>query len=81
LISLIVPRWRASLGLKGLLMKETDYEAEVHADIATFRKRWSIVGRTQPTTISAAILDHWVDWMVRAGLQHDCEFDGWGTEV
>ena len=31
--------------------------------------------------ISPEILDQWVDWMVAAGLERDCEFDGWGTQV
>ena len=34
-----------------------------------------------PTSISSAILDPWVDWIITAGLHQDCEFDGWGTEV
>ena len=67
--------------LRLLLADQTDYDLEVQSEGGAFRKRWAVVGRTQPTTISAAILDLWVDWMVTAGLQHECEFDGWGAEV
>jgi hypothetical protein len=67
--------------LKGVLNDETDYEVSVQADGGIFTKRWSVVGSTQPTAISNAILDQWVDWMVTAGLHQDCEFDGWGAEV
>ena len=38
-------------------------------------------GNTQLTKISPDILGEWIDWMVTAGLERDCEFDGWGTEV
>lgn len=67
--------------LKRVLSDETDYNVSVQSDGGMFTKRWSVVGSTQPTSISNAILDQWVDWMVTAGLHQDCEFDGWGTEV
>lgn len=67
--------------LQGVLSDETDYDVSVQADGGMFTKRWSVVGSTQPTSISNAILDQWVDWMVTAGLHQDCEFDGWGAEV
>ena len=45
------------------------------------RKEWTVQGSTQPTTISPEILDQWVDWMVSAGFERGCEFDGWGAQV
>ena len=42
---------------------------------------WVVSGRTQKTAVSKEILDQWVEWMVAAGFDHQCEFDGWGTSV
>lgn len=66
--------------LKALLIEQTDYDVEVQAT-GTVTERWTVTGSTQPTAISHAILDQWVDWMVAAGLQENCEFDGWGAGV
>jgi regulator of RNase E activity RraB len=44
-------------------------------------ERWGVQGSTNLTTISKSILDQRVEWMVAAGMDHDCEFDGWGTQV
>jgi hypothetical protein len=67
--------------LKVVLEEETDYVVVVKSDGGMFKKRWTVVGSSQPTAVSAAILDQWVDWMVTAGLHQNCEFDGWGAEV
>lgn len=67
--------------LKAVLEDETDYVVAVKSDGGLFKKRWTVVGSTQPTALSAPILDQWVDWMVTAGLHQNCEFDGWGAEV
>jgi hypothetical protein len=45
------------------------------------KREWTVAGSTQLTRISPEILDQWVDWMVAAGLERNCEFDGWGTEI
>ena len=66
--------------LKNVLAEQTDYDLEIQS-AGTFAKRWRVSGSTQPTAISNAILDQWVDWMVTAGLHQNCEFDGWGTQV
>ena len=77
------PNETAARDLTNLLSDQTDYEVAVQGESASiFRKRWSVIGHTQPTMVSPEILDQWVDWMITAGLQSgDCEFDGWGTEV
>jgi hypothetical protein len=75
------PSRASAEALKGVLSDETDYNVTVQSDGGMFRKRWSVVGSTQLTSVSSAILNQWVDWMVTAGLHQDCEFDGWGTEV
>ena len=75
------PNRRAAEGLKQLLAEQTDYEAAVKSDGGILRKRWSVVGRTQQTVVSSSILDQWVTWMVTAGLERECEFDGWGADI
>ena len=67
-------------GLRVFLVDETDYEVGVHPE-ANSGGRWIVSGHTQKTTISKEVLDEWVDWMVAAGFDHQCEFDGWGTSV
>src|SRR3954471_21101113 len=63
--------------LKSFLEQETDYESSVTAD----RDQWILRGHTQPTSLSLAIVEQWVDWMVSAGLRFECVFDGWGAEI
>ena len=68
--------------LADFLRRETDYDVdfestreEEHSD-----EQWSVSGSTQPTTVSLAILDQWVSWMVTAGAENGgCKFDGWGA--
>ena len=79
--SFAAPAESHAIALKGVLEEQTDYEVEVRSEGGMFRKRWLVVGATQPTAVSPAMLDQWVDWMVTAGLHQNCEFDGWGTEV
>lgn len=66
--------------LKNFLERETDYDVSVHP-ASDSNEEWSVVGKTQKTTISPEILDEWVEWMILAGHEFHCEFDGWGTEV
>jgi regulator of RNase E activity RraB len=70
----------AAAALQAFLKDETDYEVDVHPETGS-SGQWIISGRTQKTTISKEILDQWVEWMVAAGFEHQCEFDGWGTSV
>jgi hypothetical protein len=64
-----------------LLREETDYEVKVESSGSFLRRRWRVEGRTQTTAISPAILDQWVTWMVTAGKEGSCDFDGWGTSL
>ncbi len=66
--------------LRAVLADQTVYDVKVQST-GTFTKRWMVEGSAQSTAVSSAILDRWVDWMVTAGLQQHCEFDGWGAEV
>jgi hypothetical protein len=73
------PNRAAADGLAALLRDETDYDVRVESQGSLLRRRWLVEGRTQTTSISPAILDEWVTWMVTAGKEWSCEFDGWGT--
>ena len=44
-----------------------------------FRKKWTVEGSTPPEAVDEPFLLKWVRWMVLAGNQYDCEFDGWGA--
>jgi len=63
------------------LGEETDYEIRVESDGSLLRRKWRVEGTTQATKISREILDEWVTWMVIAGKDKGCDFDGWGTSV
>ncbi|MGO9924556.1 MAG: ribonuclease E inhibitor RraB [Isosphaeraceae bacterium] len=75
------PSRDAANGLRALLQEQTDYEVRVESDRSFLRRKWRVEGTTQKTAISPAILDHWVTWMVIAGKERSCDFDGWGTSV
>ena len=79
--SYVAPDQVSAEALKRVLDEQTDYSVEVQSEGSLFRKQWSVIGSTQPTAVSPAILDQWVDWMVTAGVHQGCEFDGWGAEV
>jgi hypothetical protein len=66
--------------LADLLQAETDYEVAAHL-LEDPTPTWVVSGKTTPTTITLQVLDEWVEWMVNAGHQNNCEFDGWGTEI
>ena len=76
--SFVAPSEAEARSLEGLLARETDYQVSVEPDTDG---TWVVEGSTQPTAITLEILDQWVDCMVTAGLQENCEFDGWGTQV
>jgi hypothetical protein len=75
------PDRESAQSLRGLLTDETDYDVAVTSSGPMLSKEWTVQGTTQSTTISPEILDQWVDWMVSAGLERGCEFDGWGTGI
>ena len=67
--------------LCAFLREETDYDVRVESEGSLLRRKWRVEGTTQATTISPEILDEWVTWMVIAGKEKACDFDGWGTSV
>lgn len=71
----------AAESLCALLRGQTDYEVSVESSGSFLRRRWRVEGRTLETAISPEVLDQWVMWMVTAGKERSCNFDGWGTSV
>jgi Regulator of ribonuclease activity B len=67
--------------LCALLRGQTDYEVSVESTGSFLRRKWRVEGRTQETAVSPEVLDQWVAWMVTAGKERSCDFDGWGTSV
>jgi hypothetical protein len=67
--------------LCAFLRDETDYEIRIESGGSLLRRKWRVEGTTQATKVSPAILDEWVTWMVIAGKEKACDFDGWGTSV
>lgn len=71
------PNEPAAQALLQFLRADTDYDFTV-----TRESDVELRGTTQPTAITLDILNQWVFWMCRAGVEHgDCIFDGWGTST
>lgn len=79
----VAPGEREAEELREFLQRETDYDVRVDSSGGGFtrKKSWTVSGTTQPAQVSLDILDQWVGWMVAAGFERDCEFDGWGAEA
>ena len=60
-------------------LKALGYTAETGRSGYDKRIR-SITGWTTPLEMSANLVLDWVDQMCNLGFEHDCEFDGWGTD-
>jgi hypothetical protein len=75
------PSHEAAEGLRAFLHEQTDYDVRVESGRFLWRRRWRVEGTTQKTKVSHPILDEWVMWMVTAGKECSCLFDGWGTPV
>jgi len=76
--SYVAPGEQQARALQRMLTRETDYAARA---TALNDSTWAVTGVTKPTTITLEVVNEWVTWMVSAGLQYDCVFDGWGTEL
>ena len=75
------PSREAAESMVALIKEQTDYDVRVESSGSFLRRKWRVEGATQKTAISSEILDQWVTWMVTAGKERACEFDGWGTAV
>ena len=74
---------QAARALAAFLQEETEYEVTVDSSTSGGLLRrtteWTVSGVTHETNVDQEILDEWVAWMVIAGLENDCQFDGWGA--
>ena len=75
------PSRQAADTLVALIREQTDYDLRALSSGAFLRRKWRVEGTTQKTAVSPEILDQWVTWMVTAGKERDCDFDGWGTAL
>ncbi len=68
--------------LAAFLREETDYDLDVRARQDDGEESWFVMGTTQPTTVSPALLDDWAEWMIAAGAaEGPCAFDGWAAQL
>lgn len=80
--SFTAPGRRAARKLVKVLRERTNFSAEIVADGPRLRRRWRVVGHTQPSTASVEMLNDWVTFMVTLGARTgECRFDGWGVTV
>ena len=79
----LAPGEHQARALAAFLQSETDYAVRLTSRASGFlkKKAWFVEGTTRPTKASQDTLDQWVTWMVGAGFEHGCAFDGWGAEV
>jgi hypothetical protein len=75
------PSKDAAEALVALIQEQTDYDVRVESSGSVLRRKWRVEGSTRQTAVSPEILDQWVTWMVTAGKERVCDFDGWGTPV
>lgn len=75
------PSREAAEAMVALIQEQTDYDVRAESSGSFLRRKWRVEGTTQKTAASAEILDQWVTWMVTAGKERSCDFDGWGTAV
>jgi hypothetical protein len=80
--SFTAPGRREAKSLVTVLRARTNFTSDVIAEGPRLRRRYRVVGHTQPATASVEMLDDWVTFMVTLGAKHGaCRFDGWGVKV
>ena len=80
--SFTAPGRREAKALVTVLRARTNFTSEVVAQGPRLKRRWRVVGHTQPATASVEMLNDWVTFMVTLGAKHGgCRFDGWGVKV
>jgi hypothetical protein len=76
------PGKRQAKELVRVLLVRTNFASELVAEGPRLRRRWRVVGHTQPATASVEMLNDWVTFMVTLGAKNGaCRFDGWGVKV
>jgi hypothetical protein len=80
--SFTAPGRREAKALVTVLRARTNFTSDVIAEGPRLRRRYRVVGHTQPATASVEMLNDWVTFMVTLGAKHGaCRFDGWGVKV
>jgi hypothetical protein len=80
--SFTAPGRREAKSLVTVLRARTNFTSDVIAEGPRLRRRYRVVGHTQPATASVEMLNDWVTFMVTLGAKHGaCRFDGWGVKV
>jgi regulator of ribonuclease activity B len=80
--SFTAPGRREAEELVRVLRARTNFSSEVVAEGPRLKRRWRVVGHTQPATASVEMLNDWVTFMVTLGAKNGaCRFDGWGVKV
>ncbi|HEX4363882.1 MAG TPA: hypothetical protein VHZ75_04975 [Solirubrobacteraceae bacterium] len=68
--------------LVDFLRAETDYEVDARLQPGKQELSWVVIGTTQPTPVSLALLDDWTNWMIAAGAaEGPCAFDSWAAQL
>jgi hypothetical protein len=76
----LAPGHAEAKSVVAFLRAETDYE--VRARTRPEDGAWVVIGTTQPTPVSLARLDDWVEWMIAAGAaEGPCAFDSWAAQL
>jgi hypothetical protein len=76
------PGRRQAEELVTVLRARTNFASEAVAEGPRLKRRWRVVGHTQPATASVEMLNDWVTFMVTVGAKNGaCRFDGWGVKV
>jgi hypothetical protein len=80
--SFSAPGKQEAARLVEVLGQRTNFKAQVLTEGPLFKRRWRVVGHTQPATASVEMLNDWVTFMVTLGAKNgECRFDGWGVKV
>ena len=75
------PDVKSARSLKAHLERNECLDVEVIKQGWFLWRSFAVEGKSHPTTLSIELLSEWVTWMTVQGVVHNCEFDGWGTEV
>jgi hypothetical protein len=78
-----VPGEVQARALAARLERDTEFEVRVTSQAGGLLRKptWAVAATKQPVTVAEPELDAWVAWLVDAGLEAGCTFDGWGAPV
>ena len=80
--SFTAPGKKQATELVNTLRRRTTFSADVLREGTLLKRHWRVVGHTLPSTVSIAMLDDWVTFMVTLGAKYgSCRFDGWGVRM